>query len=105
MAARTRSRVAPLTASESLRTAETVALDTPADWATSLIVGRLAVIAGPEFERSNWFGAVRNGSAMQERRGGPGEVKPRGATRTRSNRSRAENWTAPYAFPRTRPRR
>src|SRR4051812_24397918 len=45
MAASTRSRVAGLTAPVSLSTAETVALETPACAATSVIVGRLPDIA------------------------------------------------------------
>src|SRR5690348_574790 len=71
MAVRARSRVASLTVSESLRTADTVALDTPADAATSLIVGRLTVMT----EHPNGFDYVRPGSAGCTLAGCPTAVK------------------------------
>src|SRR3954466_1709345 len=68
IAASTRPRVEAFTPAPSLRTAETVAFDTPACWATSVIVGRFVVIAartaGEGVVRTdlNAFEQVRNHS-------------------------------------------
>src|SRR5687768_9434552 len=62
MAERTRSRVEPFTAPLSLRTADTVALETPACLATSLIVARVALMVSNGIERSNRFEHSRTSS-------------------------------------------
>src|SRR5690349_17671095 len=69
MAASTRPRVEAFTPAPSLRTADTVAFDTPAWWATSVIVGRLVVIATGlrGGRRPNGREPVRTGSKPQRR--------------------------------------